>query len=123
MNRITTRQLTAEEREQLFKPLFKKVIRMLSTASDGDAALLWALQRKLRKEVMYLERGTPQERRKLKALKRKEQNNKCLLCGEVLPERNIVLDRIRPIDGYTPENVRLLCSQCDTNEQIKKGYA
>ena len=62
-------------------------------------------------------------RRKLKALKREEQGGKCNLCEGLLPERYAVLDRLEAMDGYTAENTRLLCKECDDRVQTERGFA
>ena len=58
-------RLTDEQRAKLFEPLFKRVQADLRRVSHGNKDLLWALRRKLAKELTYLERGTPTERRYL----------------------------------------------------------
>ena len=63
--------------------------------SGGDENLLWALRRKITKELGYDERGKPGHRTKLKQLKRKEQKNLCALCQKPLPEEGSVLDRLQ----------------------------
>lgn len=57
-------RLTDEQRETLFRPLFEKIKAELERLSGGDPKVLWALRRKLAKELIYLEKGTPAERRK-----------------------------------------------------------
>ena len=119
---MPNRQLSEEELENLFAPLITKVRERLVHLSGGDDDLLWALRRKLFKELMYDERGKPMQRRKLKDLKRAEQDNKCAVCGSSLPAKYAVLDRIEAMKGYTQENTRLLCQVCDTKVQIERGY-
>jgi hypothetical protein len=68
------------------------------------------------------ERGKPMVRRRLKQLKMAEQGSVCPLCNEALPERDAVLDRTRAVDGYTPENTRLIHAACDVAHQASKGY-
>lgn len=91
--------------------------------SGKDEQLFWALRRKLAKELSYDERGKPTHRRQLKAFKRGEQGGKCAICGEILPERNAVLDRREAMLGYTPENTRLICKECDDRVQAERGFA
>ena len=62
------------------------------------------------------------QRRRLKDLKRAEQDNKCAVCHASLPAKYVVLDRIEAMQGYTPENTRLICQACDTKVQIERGY-
>lgn len=118
---MPNRQLSPEELER-FAPLLADVRERLTRLSDGDTDLQWALRRKLFKELIYDERGKPMHRRKLKELKRTEQDNKCPLCSNSLPAKYAVLDRIQAMKGYTPENTRLLCQECDTRVQQERGY-
>ena len=122
---MPNRVLTGEEREKLFTPLFAEVKRKLQELSGGDAALLFALRRKLGKELSYEERGKPMARRTLKLKKHSEQVGKCAVCKDILPDfgKDAVLDRTEAIEGYTLENTRLLCSKCDRAEQKKRNYA
>lgn len=119
---LLNRQLTPVEIEQLFNPLFAEVKARLSARSDGDSTLLWALRRKLAKELSYEERGKPTHRKVLKAEKRGEQGGRCATCHQPLPEKGAVLDRLEAMKGYTRENTRLLCPSCDTEEQARRGY-
>jgi hypothetical protein len=116
-------QLTNEQRERLFKPLFDLVRAELQRLSEGDTNLLWALRRKLAKELVYLERGTPAHRNKLKALMWEKQNGVCALCEKSMPQKNSELDRCEAVLGYIESNVRLLCHDCHINDQDKKKYA
>ena len=119
---MPNRQLTAEELETLASPLLDKVRAQLVQLSNEDAALHWALRRKLYKELIYDERGKPMFRRALKASKWKEQGGLCHLCQNPLPKKGAVLDRLKAMDGYTSENTRLLCPTCDTAVQTERGY-
>lgn len=119
---MPNRRLTESELE-LLRPFLEGVRNALRALSAGDDQLLWALRRKLAKELVYDERGTPMFRRKLKALKRAEQNGVCFLCRELLPERNAVLDRLEAMGGYTAGNTRLLCKECDDRVQTERGFA
>lgn len=119
---MPNRQLSSEELEKLFAPLLSEIRKRIVSLSGGDKDLHWALRRKLFKELIYDERGKPMQRRKLKEMKRAEQDNKCPLCNGPLPTKYAVLDRIAAMKGYTQENTRLLCPVCDTQEQQKRGY-
>ncbi|MFH1081688.1 MAG: hypothetical protein V1766_15740 [Pseudomonadota bacterium] len=114
--------LTRDQREKLFRPLFTKIKSDLENASCGDLQVLWALRRKIAKELVYLERGTPAERRKLQNQKYSEQNGLCAICGEKLPERGGELDRFEAFGGYTTENTRMVCHDCHVADQKKKNY-
>ena len=56
-------------------------------------------------------------RRRIKALKRAEQGGLCAICRKPLPERDCILDRLEAMRGYTVENTRLLCRECDFKVQ------
>lgn len=116
-------QLTPEQRETLFAPLFRRTKEELERLSGGDARLHWALRRKLTKELLYLERSTPAARTKLKMKKWIEQKGICPVCSQLLPEKNAELDRIEAFLGYVPENTRLVHHDCHIAEQAKKKYA
>ena len=51
------------------------------------------------------------------------QQGKCAICRRDLPERNAVLDRIEAMRGYTRDNTRLLCRECDDRQQEERGFA
>ena len=84
---------------------------------------MWALRRKLAKELVYLERSTPMARRKLKELMFKKQGGVCPMCQEQLPEKGAELDRTEAYLGYTEANVRLVHHHCHVADQASKGYA
>jgi len=115
-------KLTNEQREKLFVPLITQVRDLIRDAADGDSSLYWALRRKLYKELSYDERGTPSHRKALKKRLRKLQNGLCPHCDKPLPNSGAVNDRIDAIGGYTDENVRLICPDCDTRIQQSRGY-
>jgi ribosomal protein L44E len=117
------RRLNPQELAGLFKPLIEEVRAKLETLASGDPELHWALRRKLAKELVYDERSGPSARRKLKALKRQEQKNRCAVCSGELPEKYVTLDRLEAMRGYTAENTRLICEACDRKIQIDRGYA
>ena len=119
---MPNRRLTESELEDLFRPLLDEVRSRLQSLSGGDEALHWALRRKLFKELSYDERGKPQWRRQLKAAKRLEQNGRCAICNQELPDQNAVLDRFEAMSGYTSENTRLLCKDCDYKVQTNRGF-
>ena len=115
-------QLTKEQRESLFVPLFKLVRAELERLSSGNPELLFALRRKLFKELTYLERDTPAARNKLKALKFKEQHGLCVACGKILPKKGAELDRLEAKLGYTADNTRLLHHDCHIEQQKSRNY-
>jgi hypothetical protein len=119
---MPNRQLSQNELEALFRPLLTQVRERLAALSSGDGELLWALRRKLSKELSYDERGRPGDRRTLKAFKRGEQGGLCALCKNSLPAKGAVLDRLQAMPGYTPDNTRLICVPCDTKVQEERGY-
>jgi hypothetical protein len=122
---MPNRRLTSKELQTLFHPLFVEVKAKLQTASDGNEELLFALRRKLYKELSYLERRKPMQRKAVKTQKYKEQQGKCAKCGCKLEDggKNAVLDRAEAIRGYFNENVRLLCHSCDREVQAERNYA
>src|SRR5262245_12405899 len=97
-------QLSTDQRTQLYAPLLKLVKNELERLSSGDPKLLWALRRKLTKDLGYLERSTPAFRTKLKMQKWIEQKGICPICSTLLPEKNAELDRFEAFLGYTKEN-------------------
>jgi hypothetical protein len=119
---MPNRQLTAEELKAKAYPLLTEVRDRLSKLADGDKDLLWALRRKVYKELMYDERGKPMQRVALKKAKSVEQNGLCALCHKPLPSKYSVLDRLGAMGGYTVENTRVLCPECDTRIQTERGY-
>ena len=78
------RRLTKKELEELACPMLAALRQQLEEASEGDNELLWALRRKLYKELTYDERGKPSLRKQLKVAKSKEQAGLCPLCNEAL---------------------------------------
>lgn len=120
---MPNRNLTPSELSELFAPLITDVRSRLIALAGNDEDLHWALRRKLAKELTYDERSKPMARRALKERKRKTQGGRCQECGELLPERGAVLDRFQAMKGYTDENTRLICQQCDTRIQAARGYA
>ncbi|MEK7730370.1 MAG: hypothetical protein AAB363_00780 [Planctomycetota bacterium] len=103
--------------------LLDEIRAKLDELAGGDLELVWALRRKLYKELVYDERGKPMYRRALKLKKRESQQGKCAVCDADLPEIGAVLDRLLAMKGYTIENTRLLCPTCDTRIQTERNYA
>lgn len=86
-DRVPNRQLTPQERDELYVPLMAEVgVRLLNLAA-GDADLLWALRRKLAKELTYLERSKPAQRKALKKKKVRAQDGICPECRMQLPNQ------------------------------------
>jgi hypothetical protein len=102
--------------------LLARVRADLDGIAGGDADLLFALRRKVAKELVHDERSKPMARRALKKRMRGIQNGLCPLCTGPLPERYCVLDRFNAADGYFEGNVRLLCEPCDRQAQADRGY-
>ena len=115
--------LSKEDREHLFRPLFAEIVAMIIEASDGDEDRLWALRRKIAKELVYLERSKPSDRARLKKAMRAKQEGLCGLCGLALPESGAELDRFVAKLGYVESNVRLVHHECHAKDQAAKGYA
>jgi hypothetical protein len=94
----------------------------IDALAGGDPGLRFALNRKIFKELSYDERGKPAHRVALKRRKRHSQNGLCAICGQVLPEIDVHLDRTEAILGYTDDNTRLICRPCDLKAQQKGGF-
>ena len=114
---MANRQLSFEELTRA-NSLLSEIRAKLEALSQGDAELLFAYRRKVFKELTYDERSKPMVRRKLKDQKWKEQRGLCAICGEELPERYTVLDRLNAVNGYTKENTQLIHSKCDEKERL-----
>ena len=119
---MANRQLTIAELENLARPLLADVRKRLTDLAAGDASLLWALRRKLAKELTYDERGKTMHRVSLKKLKRKQQEDHYAICKGPLAPKGTVLDRLEAMSGYTEANTRVLCASCDTKVQTERGY-
>jgi hypothetical protein len=115
-------QLTPEQRQSLFEPLLQSTKAELERLSNGDARVFWALTRKLAKELIYIERGTPQARTALKRRKMIAQNGLCALSGRKLPPSGSELDRFDAFGGYTDQNTRLVHHGCHVADQQRKKY-
>ena len=102
--------------------ILNRVRADILSAALGDSDTLFALRRKIAKELSYDERGKPAQRKRLKHLMRRKQNGFCALCTSSLPEKNCVLDRIEAKVGYREDNVRLLCQVCDFSVQSQKDF-
>jgi hypothetical protein len=120
---MPNRQLTKQELQDIFAPLIALVRHELIMRAAGDAALHWALRRKLAKELGYDERGKPGLRKLLKQRKLVQQDGKCPVCSEHLPARGAVLDRFEAMRGYNDENTRLICPTCDVEIQASRRFA
>lgn len=119
---VANRRLNADQLAVANK-LLALVRSKLKLLSGGRRTLLWALRRKVYKELTYDERGKPTHRRKLKALKREQQRGLCAICKKRLPTSYVVLDRLEGMDGYTAANTRLIHAGCDVKVQRTRGYA
>ena len=117
-----TRKLIDSERDSARKVL-EQTRQQIEALADNNSDLLWAVRRYVYIRLQHDERGNPMERKKLKKEKRIAQKGKCNMCGEKLPERGAVLDRLAPMKGYTFANTRLVCQKCDRADQEKKGFA
>ncbi|CAN5118111.1 hypothetical protein BH10PLA2_BH10PLA2_00130 [soil metagenome] len=113
--------LTAEQLEKA-NELLTSIRADLAALAGGDPDLLFAYRRKVAKMLTYDERSGPNERRKLKRVKTKEQNGLCPVCEKPLPPTYNVLDRFNAPDGYTVANTRLICEPCDRAIQQERGF-
>jgi hypothetical protein len=116
------RTLSAVELREIFAPLFADVKARLDGAAAGDTGMLFALRRKLSKELEYLERGKPMHRRAIKRRKFQEQGGLCAECGRSLGDE-AELDRNEAILGYTIENTRLIHHECHRKVQLHNHFA
>lgn len=116
-------RLSNEQRTELFAPLLKSVNAQIFALSVGDSQLMWAIRRKLAKELIYIERSTPAARNKLKASMWTKQGGKCAICSQTMPQKGSELDRTEAYLGYVESNVRLVHHECHVNDQEGKRYA
>ena len=119
---MPNRTLTKDELTKAYA-VVEQVRAAINVLADGDSELRFAYNRYVSKMLIYDERGGPMDRRKTKAAKRREQNDLCAICGQTLPEKYAVIDRLRAADGYTMENTRVLCEPCDRKVQADRRYA
>lgn len=118
---MANRQLTTIELD-CARQLVEEIRKQLKSLSQQDLQLLFAYRRKVYKELIYDERGKPMERRRLKAIKRKEQNGICPECLKPLPDKYVDLDRTEAYLGYTRENTKLVHHECHHINQARKNY-
>ena len=119
---MPNRQLAPDELN-LANELLKCIRGHLDALSGDDHDLRFAYRRKIAKGLIYDERRKPMVRRALKRRKYKEQNGLCPICGNELPAKYTVLDRLNATDGYTAENTRLIHQECDQRVQAERRYA
>jgi hypothetical protein len=118
---MPNRNLNAEELKRA-NSLLNEIRAKIDELADGDALLLFAYRRKIYKELIYLERGKPMARRKIKIQKFDQQCGKCVHCKEDMTIRYSELDRKNAADGYTMENTELVHAKCHQARQAAKGY-
>jgi ribosomal protein L44E len=118
---LPNRQLTDDERSLAVK-ILADAKEKITSASKSDSELEWAMRRYIYKQLIYGERKSPMVRRALKTKLRKNQNGLCSICGELLPEKGTILDRLEAMKGYVEENTRLLCPLCDQKVQQERKY-
>ena len=94
----------------------------LELLAGGNSDLLFAYRRKIYKELIYLERGKPMMRRKIKIQKYDLQCGKCAHCYDDMTIQFSELDRMNAADGYTIENTELVHAKCHQARQAAKGY-
>jgi hypothetical protein len=114
-------QLTAEQLN-VANLLLADIRSRLEELSGSDPELLFALRRKVAKELGYDERSKPMARRALKRRMAILQDGLCAECRKGLPATYNVLDRHSAIGGYVEANVRLLCEACDREVQRQRRY-
>ncbi len=116
-------RLTKAQRIDLFKPLFDRIVSDIQALSDGDPNLMWALRRKIAKELVYLERSTPAARNKLKLHMWLKQSGLCAFCNQLMEQKGSELDRLEALHGYIESNVRLVHHECHIKDQASKNYS
>ena len=119
---MPNKNLNAEELKSA-NELLREIRTRLAALASGDPLLLFAYRRKIAKELSYDERGTPGERKQLKALKWGHQQGKCAHCQQGLPLPYSELDRKNAADGYIAENTELVHAKCHQERQAAKRYA
>lgn len=118
---MANRNLDAEELQQAHL-LLDEIRRKLEILASGDLQLLFAYRRKVYKELIYLERGKPMVRRKIKIQRYDLQHGKCAHCDEAMAIQYSELDRKNAVDGYTIDNTELVHAKCHQLRQAAKGY-
>lgn len=119
---MPNRRLTEPEIAGL-NALQERVVADLKGMAGEDEVLLFAMRRRLYTRLMYMERGTPAHRTKLKADKWQQQNGLCKLCHKPVDQKHSELDRADPVKGYTRDNTRLVHHDCHVEDQRRKGFA
>jgi hypothetical protein len=119
---VANRNLDAEELKQAHL-LLDDIRRRLEILAGDDIHLLFAYRRKIYKELIYLERGKPMARRKIKIQRYDLQHGKCAHCNADMAIQYSELDRKNAADGYTLENTELVHAMCHQARQAAKGYA
>src|SRR5881275_2491528 len=112
--------LSEEDRAKAIAVLAEVRARIAEVAGE-DRERLFQVRRYILKRLEFDERGTPTQRRKLKAVKRRSQRGLCALCGEKLPERGAELDRFSAMEGYTAANTQLLCHGCHQKAEEERA--
>lgn len=118
---MANRNLNSEELK-LAHLLLDEIRVKLDALAASDPNLLFAYRRKIYKELIYLERGKPMTRRKIKIQKFDQQSGKCAHCNREMTIRFSALDRKNAVDGYTIENTELVHEECHRARQAAKGY-
>ena len=118
---MANRRLSESELKEA-QELLNSIRDRLGKLSSGEPELLFALRRKVAKELTYDERSKPMVRRKLKQLKWDQQNGICSECKEGLPKTEAELDRKNAIDGYTEANTELIHHACHRKRQAAKVF-
>ena len=119
---MPNRRLTPPEIASL-NELQDVTVAALQFLAGDDAALLFALRRRLYTRLMHLERGTPMHRTKLKRLKWKAQEGRCAICDKPMEQKGSELDRFKASEGYTEKNTRLIHHECHVADQAVKGFS
>lgn len=119
---MPTPKLTSKQLE-IAKDILSRIRGEILKVTGDDQDFLFALRRKIAKELIYDERGKPMHRKKLKEKMWKKQKGACAICKRQLSSNYTVLDRFSAPDGYKEENVQLICEKCDRNIQQNRKYS
>jgi hypothetical protein len=116
---MANRNLDTEEL-RLAHSLLNEIREKLDALAAGNSNLLFAYRRKIYKELIYLERGKPMTRRKIKLQKFDQQNGKCAHCKSEMKISYSELDRKNAVDGYTIENTELVHAEATAPARLQR---
>ena len=119
--KMANRNLDETQRQQAMAIVEDVALRVQALA-QGDDELAFAFNRKISKELVYLERDSPAKRQRLKKKVWKAQGKKCPECKLDLELRYSVADRRDAMKGYVAENLEVVHGECDRRRQERKAF-